>query len=657
MNRREQEMWSPREVARLLSLLEAERRYYQEIMAAVPSGLGIVGPDGTVQISNRALRNMFGLDPLTMGDPPVEQLLPSEVMRAAIPEMLSGRRTAAMSELSMQPDGRWMRFGLRPFRDWDDFSKLEVLLTVEESTEAAEQARAAAEGERDQLREQLASLPAFSWEVDLASMRFHAVDTSAAASMGLDTELWREGADFWSARLHAGDMARLKGHWEQLVRGTGIRSCDYGTPAREGRARRLRDHWTVVRNDSGSAISVRGLTADVTPEFEIARLSAQSERVDALHDLAGRIVHDSNNLLMILSGYGEELLHGLDTDNPLRGHVQEILAAGDRLSALTSRLAASTRRESEPETRPVTLASLLPEWRDSLAQMAGPSVQLQMQANGAEAPVSTDPDRLRLGLELLVRRAAGSMMSGGTITIGTRVDHRAAASTRPDGTLCQSAYMRLEVRDTGIALHPEARSNLFAPSLGAEPHNEELARFYRFLRETGGDAMVESDYQVGTTVTLFLPCTDEEAGTVRPPEEPAAPPAPKETVLVVDDEDGIRALMSKVLTREGYEVIEAANGQEGLEKSRTYWGQIPLLVTDVVMPGMGGVELAGQLAQNRPETRVLFISGYTGQSALSSAQLSQGYEFLQKPFTLSAFLGKVRAILAAPRAHGHSAGG
>ena len=163
MNRREQEMWSPREVARLLSLLEAERRYYQEIMAAVPSGLGIVGQDGTVQISNRALRRMFALDPLSAGDPPVSQLLPSENLRTAIPLMLSGERTEAMSELSMQADGRWLRFSLRPFRDWDDFSRLEVLLTVEESTEAAEQARADAEAGLEALRARDASLPACAW--------------------------------------------------------------------------------------------------------------------------------------------------------------------------------------------------------------------------------------------------------------------------------------------------------------------------------------------------------------------------------------------------------------------------------------------------------------------------------------------------------------
>lgn len=656
MNRREQEMWSPREVARLLSLLEAERRYYQEIMAAVPSGLGIIGPEGTVQISNRALRTMFHLDPLSMGDPPVEQLLPSEILRAAVPEMLAGSRTEPMSELSMQPDGRWMRFGLRPFRDWDDFAKLEVLLTVEESTEAAEQARAAAEGERDLLQGQVAALPAFRWEVELATMRFVAVDTQAAAAMGLDAELWREGAEFWSARTHSGDMARLKGFWEHALRGAALRACDYGTPAQEGRSRRLRDHWTVVRDEAGVPVRVRGLTLDVTAEFEIARLSSQSERVDALHQLAGRIVHDSNNLLMILSGYGEELLHGLDTDNPLRGHVQEILAAGDRLSALTSHLAASTRRESEPECRAVYLAPLLAEWRDSLAAMAGGTVNLSVQTGDPDALVRTDPDRLRLGLELLVRRAAAAMMAGGSISITTRLDHRPAATTRPEGALGHAAYLRVEVRDTGIAMHPEARANLFAPNLSGERSNEELARFYRFLRETGGDAIADSDYQVGTTVTLFLPCAEEEAAGVRPPTETAIPPVPKETILVVDDEDGIRALMGKVLAREGYEVIEAASGEEALEKARAYWGTIPLLVTDVVMAGMGGVELAAQIAAQRPEMKVMFISGYTGQSTLSSAQLAQGYEFLQKPFTLSAFLGKVRGILAAPRAFGQASG-
>jgi len=666
MNRREQEMWSPREVARLLSLLEAERRYYQEIMAAVPSGLGIIGAEGTVQISNRALRSMFGLDPLTMGDPPVERLLPSEILRAAVPEMLAGTRTAPMSELSMQPDGRWMRFGLRPFRDWDDFSKLEVLLTVEESTEAAEQARANAEGERDELRHRLSALPAVTWEADPVSMRFVRVDPGEAAALGLDPTLWREGADFWSARVHPGDLARLKGYWEHSMRGAAFRAADYGTAAHvapgeaahPGRARRLRDHWSVLRDESGAPVRVYGVTLDVTAEYEVERLTAQSERVDALHDLAGRIVHDSNNLLMILSGYGEELMHGLAADNPLRGHVQEILSAGDRLSALTSHLAASTRRESEPETVAVHLAPLLEEWRASLAALAGSAVDFQIHAGTGGARVGTDPDRLRLGLELLVRRAASAMPSGGSIAISLRPERREAATTVPDGALSHPSYIRVEIRDSGIAMHPQARGGLFAPNLRTEFNNGDLVRFYRFLRETGGDALVESDYQSGTTVTLFLPCVEErEPGIPTVDDAVSAPAPPKETILVVDDEDGIRALMGKVLTREGFEVIEASSGEEALEKAGNFWGTIPLLVTDVVMPGMGGVDLARQLASQRPETRVMFISGYTGQSALSSAQVQGGYEFLQKPFTLSAFLGKVRATLALPRASGHSAGG
>jgi two-component system, cell cycle sensor histidine kinase and response regulator CckA len=654
-------MWSPREVARLLSLLEAERRYYQEIMAAVPSGLAIIGQDATVQISNRALRQMFALDPLAPTDAHVDSILPSENLRTAIPLMLSGQRTEPMSELSMQPDGRWFRFSLRPFRDWDDFSRLEVLLTVEESTQAAEQARADAEAGLDALRARYASLPACAWELDPATMRFASIDSEAASALSLDLDAWAPGAEFWTSRVHPGDIARLKGFWELALRGAMLRSCDYGTPSSQGRSRRLRDYWTVLRDESGQPTRVQGLTLDVTQEFEIARLSAQSERVEAMHDLAGRIVHDSNNLLMILSGYGEELLHGLDSDNPLRAHVQEILAAGDRLSALTSHLAASTRKEAEPESRPAHVDALLTEWLDSLSTMTGSKVDLRLECGAAGIHASTDPDRLRLGLELLLRRASSAMLSGGAIQISTRVEHRQSATARPEGALSHPAYVRVEIRDNGIALHPEARTSFFAPNLSGEPNREELARFYRFLRETGGDAMADSDYQVGTTITLFLPCVEQEPVAAPPAEATTATaPAPKETILVVDDEDGIRALMAKVLTREGYEVIEASSGEEALEKANAYWGQIPLMVTDVVMPGMGGVDLAAQLSPQRPETFVMFISGYTGQAALSTAQLARGYEFLQKPFTLSAFLGKIRAILAAPppasKARGHTTG-
>lgn len=655
MNRRELEMWSPREVARLLSLLEAERRYYQEIMAAVPSGTGIVGQDGTLELSNRALRTMLGIDPLSEGSPHVEQLLPSEHLRSAVPQMLAGALTEPVSELSMRADGRWMRFSIRPFRDWDDFSRMEVLLTVEESTEAANQARAAAEAELEEARERLTALPACSWDLDVATMRFTSVDAGTAEAMGLDGDCWREGADFWGARVHPGDLARLKGYWDLSLRGAAVRSCDYGTPVRAGHAMRLRDYWTVIRDEARHPVRVRGLTMDITSEYEIARLSSQGERVEAMHDLAGRIVHDSNNLLMILSGYGEELLHGLPSDNPLRGHVQEILSAGDRLSLLTSRLAASTRRDAEPETHPAVLDAQLEEWREPLAALAGTEISVKLALGAPGAATSTDVTRLRSGLELMLRRAIPAMRDGGEITISTRLDHREAATAAPEGALHHAAYIRLEIHDSGRALHPDARARLFEPNLSGDAASEEMARFYRFLREVGGDAVADSDYQSGTTITLFLPALEAAPGAAVPVQPQLAPAAPPPTILVVDDEDGIRVLMGKVLRREGFEVIEASNGDEALEKAAAYWGAIPLLVTDVVMPGMGGIDLASQLSQARPETRVLFISGYTGQSSLASAQLARGYEFLQKPFTLSAFLGKVRGVLAAAKAAGGAA--
>jgi signal transduction histidine kinase/ActR/RegA family two-component response regulator len=647
MQKTEQELWRPRDVARLLSLVEAEKRYYQEMMAVLPAGLGVFTPGGALAASNRAFRRMLGVEAERREEAVLASLLPTDSLRAAAQGVFGGKREPH-AEVVKGEAGKWLRFTLRPFRDWDEQAGLELLVIVEDLTEAAMEAKEEAEGVHRELLSQVASLPGILWELDLATMRFRACDGVAAWSMGLPGGMWSGGAEFWSGRISPNDIAKVKGFYQLALGGGPVRSCDYRSAGRDGRTRWLRDYLSVVTNEAGAVVGLKGLTVDATPQYESERLAAQAERIDALHGLAGRIVHDSNNLLMILSGYGEELLHAIPHDSPLRSNVQEILNAGDRLSQLTSQLAAYTRREAEPESRLASVDALLAGWRERLSAAAGPHVQVVYDLGAPQARVSTDVERLRRGVEALVRRSAEAMPRGGVITISTTAVDRGHASAAAEAALGALRYVRIEVRDQGLPLSMGAAGQMFAPDVSADPQSVELASLYRFLRETGGDALVDNEPGVGTICTLYLPrVADVEAGAG---EASAAvdPGQARETILIAEDEEGIRTLMRKVLAREGYRVIEAGGGEQALELARTHGGLIPLLISDVVMPGMGGVELASALAPVRPEMRVLFISGYTGQASLASAQLPQGYAFLQKPFTLAAFLKKVREVLDAP---------
>jgi len=648
MERTEQELWRSRDVARLLSLVEAERRYYQEMMAAMPAGLGIFAEGGELAASNRAFRKMLGVDPGRREDAVLDRLLPSAQLREAAHAALAGGRES-YSEIVQTSSRQWWRFTVKPFRDWDEQAAAEAMVVVEDLTPAALEAHEEASKEHRQLLSQIASVPGILWELDLAAMRFAACDGVAAWAMGFAGELWSAGADFWSARVTASDLARVRAVYQLVLGGGPVRSCDYRSTAREGRTRWLRDYLTPVTNEAGAVVGLKGLTADITSQHEDERLAAQGEKIDALHDLAGRIVHDSNNLLMILSGYGEDLLHAIAPGDPLRSNVQEILSAGDRLSQLTSQLASYTRRDAEPECRLVSVDSLLVGWREALGAAAGPNLQVVYDLGAPHARVSTDPERLRRGIAALVRRAADAMPRGGIVTISTAAVDRPHASAALDAALNALRYVRIEVRDQGLPLSADAAGHIFAPDVTSDRQSVELASLYKFLRETGGDALVENEPGLGTICSVFLARVADEVAAASEPEPE------RETVLIAEDEEGIRTLMHKVLAREGYRVIEASGGEHALELAKAHGELIPLLVSDVVMPGMGGVELASALAPVRPEMRVLFISGYTGQASLASAQLPHGYAFLQKPFTLSALLKKVREVLDTPRARGASA--
>jgi signal transduction histidine kinase/CheY-like chemotaxis protein len=647
MQKTEQELWRARDVARLLSLVEAEKRYYQEMMAVLPAGLGVFTPGGALAASNRAFRKMLGVEAGRREEAVLASILPVDTLRAAAQAAFEGKREPYTQTVQGET-GRWLRFTIRPFRDWDETAALEVLVVVEDLTSAATQARNEAEGIHRELLSQVASLPAILWELDLATMRFRSCDGVAAWAMGLPGEIWSGGADFWSARILPNDLAKVKGFYQLALGGGPVRSCDYRSAGRDGRTRWLRDYLTPVTNEAGAVVGLKGLSADVTAQRENERISAQGEKIEALHGLAGRIVHDSNNLLMILSGYGEELLHAIPADDQLRSSVQEILNAGDRLSQLTSQLAAYTRREAEPENRLVAVDAVLAGWREGLSRAAGAHVQVVYDLGAPHARVSTDPERLRRGLEALVRRASEAMPRGGVITISTTAIDRGHASAAPEAALGSLRYVRLEIRDQGLPLSGDEAGHMFAPDVGAGKQSIELAALYRFLRESGGDALLENEPGIGTICSVFLPrVADVESGAADAAPLAEAVPV-RETILVAEDEEGIRTLMRKVLSREGYRVLEAEGGEQALELARSHPELIPLLISDVVMPGMGGVELASALAPVRPEMRVLFISGYTGQASLASAQLPHGYAFLQKPFTLAAFLKKVREVLDAP---------
>lgn len=681
MDRVEFDYWKPRDVARLLSLVENERRYFQEMMALLPVGVALAAPTLDLTMTNRAFRRLMGVERETAGDRRLDDLLGMPSLSEHVREILTTR--AARSILSQEfetPQGkRTLLMWMQPFRQWDDEGIPEILITVEDVTDMvgrllpeapppppASQLEAPAPAVLPPAPLPVAAAPiaaavspllatAILWRVNTADMRFESVEIPAELTdANLPRDAWRVGADFWSGRVVSAHLPLVKSFYEQALAGVPLHSVEYrATNIGANRTVWLRDVIRTVRDEAGGVTQIEGATHEVTHLRQREDSMAQALKVDALTRLAGRVAHECNNLLTILGGHGEELLHSLAPDNPLRANAQEILTAGDRLNSFTQQLNSFIKHPS-PETAVLTIDNVINDYRDELRQLLPSTVRLIINTGAPLATANADPALLAHALRTLVLRGAEAMRGEGALAIETSGVIAADPTAATRVTLAPGRYVQIAVRDSGHAIHPDLLQQIFEPPAGDEPPRHNLAAIYKSVREMGGDVFVTSEFDRGTSFQILLPRGEDAVpapvGDAAAPEEPATPPpapAPRaETILVVEDEAGIRGLIRRILSRQNYEVIEASNGRQALEIAKDYAGTIDMLLTDVVMPEMGGFDLAQELLKRRPHTKVLFISGYTGLAGFDPAQLPPGSGFLQKPFTLNALLAKVREVFA-----------
>jgi len=354
----------------------------------------------------------------------------------------------------------------------------------------------------------------------------------------------------------------------------------------------------------------------------------QAERVQAAQKLAARLAHDLNNMLMIASGHAEEALAGLPANSPLRADIQEIVNANERMTALTAHLLAFTRKQTAPAGT-VDLAEVL----RGLPERAG----IEIRPPAAPIVVKANEDLLEQALLALMEGEVQLRIEASRATIAEDLA-QSAAPLRPGkyGMVSLSTSRRME---------EGAKHGWFEAALPTKGAADDFAgrvtRTYGIIRQWGGDIAVAAEPGGGTLLQIFLEAVTQSAGVQL---EPAA--GTGQTILVVDDEPRIRALVQKILSRHGYQVLEAADGQEALTMFREH-PEINLLITDVMMPRMGGAELVDQLRRQRIGVKVLYVSGYTEDPKILAGKFPPGTAFLAKPFTIAALMGKVREVLEA----------
>ena len=388
---------------------------------------------------------------------------------------------------------------------------------------------------------------------------------------------------------------------------------------------------------------------DITENRTLELQLRQAQKMEAIGRLAGGIAHDFNNLLMVISGYSEFLLERLGSDQRLRGPAQEISNATQRATSLTRQLLAFSRKQMlTPKV--LDLNEAVTENLKMLTRMIGEDIDLVMVPGPALGAVRADPGQIDQVIMNLAVNARDAMPQGGKLTIETANITLNENFARTHSPLTPGEYVMLSISDTGVGMDTETQSRIFEPfftTKGTKGTGLGLSTVYGIVKQSGAYIFVDSQPQRGTAFRAYFPRVDEneDAASAQVTLELPREGRGQETILLVEDESNLRRLARQYLETQGYQILEAEDGAAALQIAIGHLGPIDLLLTDVVMPGMNGRELAEQIAAQRPETRVLYMSGYTENAIGHDGLLDAGVNLLQKPFSLPTLKERVRELL------------
>jgi len=631
---------------------------FRSVFEQAGAGMLTLRPDGSIVQVNPTFCLMLGYtesDLIRKNLIDVTRAGDTAAVKRWLDEVRSGERRVVENEQRfVRRDGTAVWCYMTAVWQFDPDDKPTHGVALVQDISERKQAAVALEQSRKRYEALVHSIDGIVWEADPRAFRFSFVSKQAQRILGYPIERWLSTPRFWRNHIHPEDLDRVVEALATAGEEKRGHETEYRMIAAEGRHVWLRDTVSPVL-ENGRVTKLRGLMVDVTERRaaeEALRRSEeqlrQSQKMEAIGRLAGGIAHDFNNLLTAITGYGDFLLKKLDVGSPLRREAEEIAKAALRAADLTSQLLAFSRQQVlQPKV--LDLKTVVADMETMLRRVIGEHIELITRLDTQHGAVMADPGQMNQVLLNLAVNARDAMPRGGKLIIATTdVDLDEAYATMHPGVV-PGKHVLLAVRDSGCGMDDATMARLFEPFFTTKEQGKGtglgLSTVYGIVKQSGGHLLVESSPGNGATFKIFLPMVDaqpcEASSTQGIPElSPGS-----ETVLLVEDDDSVRDLAREILEMNGYTVVEASNGLEALEIVDSGIAGFDILVTDLVMPLLGGRELAHEVATRLPELPVLYLSGYTDSAVLHQGDLAAGTSFLQKPFSPAALASKVREAL------------
>jgi len=616
-------------------------------MDSAMDGMAIVSPQGKYSYVNAAFARVMGhAEPETMIGKPWVEMHAAGGVRSVEHEIRG----------ALQRDGKW--FG--PLTIHRDGQPLPMEMSVTMLPDRgvvivgrdisdryrAEQLREEAEAKYRTLVEQVAAI---SYIAELGSDgQWLYVSPQVETMFGFAVDDWLGGSREWMRHVHPEDHAVVEAAEAASKRGEKFQA-EYRVICQDGRVIWVSDTAVVVPGSDSHPL-MEGIIVDITERKQFEAQLQQARRMEAVGRLAGGIAHDFNNLLTIIKGYTELALMRAKGLPELKADVERIEDASERAAGLVRQLLAFSRRQVlQPKV--LDLNGIVVGLDKLLRRLMDEDIEMLTIADEPVGAIKADPGQIEQVIMNLVVNARDAMPAGGRLIVETANAELDAAYARDHASVRPGRYVMLAVSDTGTGMSAETVAHIFEPFYTTKESGRGtglgLSTVYGIVKQSGGYVWVYSEPGRGTTFKVYLPRVDEALEVL-----PAAKAKSRdraqtgtETILLVEDEPDLRELTRTVLTSKGYTIVEARNAEEAERLAESNGAKIHLLLTDVIMPGISGRELAKRILARHSAMRVLYMSGYTYNVIAQGGTLERGVSFLQKPFTPSALVEKVREVL------------